>query len=783
MGIFNCVTGGNSFSRSVGCVTAAIDLATGNVPSGVMGAGRCAHFILCKETPVVRACDPNEIVGPLGYGPARYVSAHDTMEYTIYFENDPDFATTSAQRVTVRQRLDSTLDPLSFRLKEFGFGPYVFPVPLGRPNYTVTLPLQDSANIGVDVQVTAGVDVTTREIFWVMQSVNRATGLPPDDPMSGFLKINDLIGSGEGFAKYFILPEASSASGDSIYASADILFDINAVITTNTVFNTVDALSPVSSVLPLQAVQSQPNFVVRWQGADDLRGSGIAFYQLFVSKNNAAYLLEATLANTSTEYNYTGSLGNRYDFFIRAVDQVDNREALKNYAEASTQIGAVVCSTANSFTFARSVCTGFLFDGVLRTASGVYLDTLINHTGCDSVVTLNLTVGHCGKIAGRLSYLNRFATNMNNSKVRLLSGTSILDSVLTDGTGRFLFSDVLRDSTYSFKLSTQKPWGGVNATDAHAALMHYTNRIPLQGMFFRATDVNVSTVVNATDGLQILNRFANPNYPFVIPDWIFTDTNVVLTSDSIQVHLRALTGGDANGSYVPQAGARQSAGVQLSVGGLPSDEMNVWPIRATTDLELGAVSLELQLDDQLSLREVRIPYAPAGSSPVVYARQGDVLRLGWVTEVPMRVKAGEDLVHLVFDDQVQTTLDNLSVPAALEDCELADGLGVPIPDARLTVPRRMTTRSGALELSSYPNPFTDQMSLLLALPEAARVRMEWYDASGRKLMEEAARSFPAGNHEWTVDAGNLAQGIYNCRVSLDFGGHTEQRVLRLAKSR
>ncbi|MBU6332645.1 MAG: T9SS type A sorting domain-containing protein, partial [Bacteroidetes bacterium] len=783
MGIFNCVTGGNSFSRSVGCVTAAIDLATGNVPSGAMGAGRCAHFILCKETPVVRACDPNEIVGPLGYGPARYVSAHDTMEYTIYFENDPDFATTAAQRVTIRQRLDSTLDPLSFRLKEFGFGPYVFPVPFGRPNYTVTLPLQDSANIGVDVQVTAGVDVTTREIFWVMQSVNRATGLPPDDPMSGFLKINDLIGSGEGFAKYFIMPETTASSGDSVYASADILFDINAVITTNTVFNTVDALPPVTSVLPLQAVQSRPNFVVRWQGSDDLRGSGIAFYQLFVSKNNAPYLLEATLASTSTEYNFTGSLGDRYDFFIRAVDQVDNREALKNFAEASTQIGPVVCSTANSFTFARSVCTGFLFDGVLRTASGVYLDTLINHTGCDSVVTLNLTVGHCGKIAGRLSYLNPFATNMNNSKVRLLSGTSILDSVLTDGTGRFLFSDVLRDSSYSFKLTTQKPWGGVNATDAHAALMHYTNRIPLQGMFFRATDVNVSTVVNATDGLQILNRFANPNYPLVIPNWIFTDTNVVLTSDSIQLHLRALTAGDANGSYVPQAGARQSAGVNLSAGGLPSNEMNVWPIRATTDLELGAVSLELQLDEQLSLREVRIPSAPAGSSPVVYARQGGVLRLGWVTEVPMRVKAGEDLVHLVFDDQVHTTSVELSSPVALEECELADGLGVPIPDARLTVPRRMNTRSGAFELSCYPNPFTDQMSLLLTLPESARVRMEWYDASGRKLMEEAARSFPAGNHEWTVDAGNLAQGIYNCRVSLDFGGHTEQRVLRLTKSR
>jgi len=159
------------------------------------------------------------------------------------------------------------------------------------------------------------------------------------------------------------------------------------------------------------------------------------------------------------------------------------------------------------------------------------------------------------------------------------------------------------------------------------------------------------------------------------------------------------------------------------------------------------------------------------------------LRLAWVTETPLRVKAGGDLIHLVFEDHAQATYSDLLAPVALSDCELADGLGEPIPDARLTVPRRMTSRLGSLEVSSYPNPFTDQSSLLLTLPEAARVRVEWHDASGRKVLEVDARSFPAGNHEWSIDGGNLSQGIYNCRVYLDFEGYTEQRVLRLVKSR
>jgi trimeric autotransporter adhesin len=41
-----------------------------------------------------------------------------------------------------------------------------------------------------------------------------------------------------------------------------------------------------------------------------------------------------------------------------------------------------------------SLCNGgsYLFNGVLRTASGIYLDTFRNAFGCDSVVSLNLTV-------------------------------------------------------------------------------------------------------------------------------------------------------------------------------------------------------------------------------------------------------------------------------------------------------------------------------------------------------------------------------------------------------
>jgi len=123
------------------------------------------------------------------------------MKFTIYFENDSAFASTAAQRVTVRQKIHPNLNPLSFKLESFGFGKHTFQIPNNPPNYTTTLLLQDSADIGVDIQFTAGVDIVNNELFWIFQSIDRATGIAPYDPLSGFLKINDSIGSGEGFVK------------------------------------------------------------------------------------------------------------------------------------------------------------------------------------------------------------------------------------------------------------------------------------------------------------------------------------------------------------------------------------------------------------------------------------------------------------------------------------------------------------------------------------------------------------------------------------------------------
>ena len=65
--------------------------------------------------------DPNEVIGPEGYDSVRWVSINDVLNYTILFENDPEFATAAAQKVDVRFDFQNKA-----WMKGFGIGGYSF---------------------------------------------------------------------------------------------------------------------------------------------------------------------------------------------------------------------------------------------------------------------------------------------------------------------------------------------------------------------------------------------------------------------------------------------------------------------------------------------------------------------------------------------------------------------------------------------------------------------------------------------------------------------------------
>jgi len=283
------------------------------------------------ETLLVGSADPNDIVGPAGFGAGHFLRSEETLPYLIHFENLPA-ATAPAQVVVITQQLDADLDYSTFELGDFGFGDITALVPDGRTSLQARIDARPSA--GVFVDVSAGIDVTTGLVTWTFTAVDPLTFDLPTDPFGGFLPPNETSPEGEAFVSYLVRSRSTAASGTRIDALARIVFDENAPLDTPPIFNTIDADPPVSNVDPLPTT-SQALFNVNWSGAD-AGGSGIATFDVFVSVDGAAFTLWRDDTQSVSDQ-YVGEVGHIYAFYSVATDNVGHVEGVPLAADATTR--------------------------------------------------------------------------------------------------------------------------------------------------------------------------------------------------------------------------------------------------------------------------------------------------------------------------------------------------------------------------------------------------------------------------------------------------------------
>ncbi len=316
---------------------------TYNWPGGVLVVSASGTYTAevtdkngCKESssvqvvviPVVCSRDPNDIVGPDGVGAKKWVAKKDVLPYTIHFENDPKAATAAAQVVRVNQVLDPHVNIYTFNLGSFGFAGMVFPIPPNKTYYTALLDVRDS--LGIYVDVIAGIDVSKNEAFWIFKSIDPLTGLPPDDASKGFLPVDDSIThKGEGFVSYRIKPKSTAITGDSIYAIANIVFDVNESILTPKIFNVIDALPPGSTIDSIPAVIDSTFSITVAAQDENGQGSGVALYDLYLSENAAGFIALAKNIPVDSAYLFRGDPGKNYCLYSLAKDSVGNSEAAK----------------------------------------------------------------------------------------------------------------------------------------------------------------------------------------------------------------------------------------------------------------------------------------------------------------------------------------------------------------------------------------------------------------------------------------------------------------------
>lgn len=151
-----------------------------------------------------------------------------------------------AQEVFVTDPLDTDLDWSSFQFGEVVFGDQVVSALAGRQSGQKRIVLDDMA-----VDIIANFDATNGVVSWTLRTLDLETGELPQDAYAGFLPPNDDTGRGEGYVTFRIRTRSDLSPGTVIPNAASIVFDTEAPIPTNEVFNTIGT--------PLPEPPSDPN--------------------------------------------------------------------------------------------------------------------------------------------------------------------------------------------------------------------------------------------------------------------------------------------------------------------------------------------------------------------------------------------------------------------------------------------------------------------------------------------------------------------------------------------
>lgn len=280
--------------------------------------------------------DPNEKIGPAGYGVERFVGIGQPLLYRISFENLAT-AEAPAQRVFITDDLPPTLDPRTVRLKEIVFKQNRIVVPENQAFYQSRIQLGEDLN-NLYADISAGLDIVNSRVTWTLTAIDPQTGEQPLDPLLGLLPPNNEEHDGEGYVVFTAQAVSANPNRTAINNTSTIYFDANEPIVTNTTTNLLDSVVPASSVLPLPSTSDVPDIAFNWAGTDDTDGSGFKNCEIRASTDGGSYRTifdGSTLSGTGT---FAGQWGKRYAFYSVCSDNAGNIEAAPITSDAETTV-------------------------------------------------------------------------------------------------------------------------------------------------------------------------------------------------------------------------------------------------------------------------------------------------------------------------------------------------------------------------------------------------------------------------------------------------------------
>ncbi len=132
-----------------------------------------------------------------------------------------------------------------------------------------------------------------------------------------------------------VKPNEGLTNGTAVRNTAQIVFDINPPLLTNTTINIIDDVRPTCIITPLPSETFQRDVVLRWTGQDTT--GEIESYTIFMNENNGPFvsIINSTEATTAT---VTTKGTESYSFMCLALDTAGNSELQSPNAETSTYV-------------------------------------------------------------------------------------------------------------------------------------------------------------------------------------------------------------------------------------------------------------------------------------------------------------------------------------------------------------------------------------------------------------------------------------------------------------
>ena len=360
-----------------------------------------------------------------------------------------------------------------------------------------------------------------------------------------------------------------------------------------------------------------------------------------------------------------------------------------------------------------------------------------------------------GQVSGTLTYNNTASTPMTNSTVRVLDAQGAVVRVgATNSTGAFTI-DSIPHGTYTLSGQTNKPWGGVNASDALAINRHFSGSVPLVGLRLGAADVNGNVAVNASDALATNRRFSGNISSFSVGNWISETPSVAVSGTPASQSLKMLTYADVNGSYVPSTTQRFGASVHLQEGtdqGFVRDGLVRLTLRADRAMELGALSLELPLPAGLEVVGMESGTAMGHSS---WGRRDGIWCYGWFADEGKQVSENEVLLTLVLKADRMNLLEgldwnNLSLGSL---SEMVNPWGEVIPGSL----RVASVKNQGHAFRMFPNPAQGRVQWTCSSSQGAASSLVLRDMTGRVV---ASMVSALGSKANSMDLGQVPAGTY-----------------------